>query len=88
MKVRWTTTALRDIENHVAYLDQVNPLAAADLAIALMAAGDSLERFPNRGRAGRIAGTRELLAVAPYVMVYEIASETVTILRIWHGRLL
>lgn len=88
MKVVWTTPAIHDVEWHVAYLDRVNPLAAADLAIALFTAGDSLTAMPNRGRPGRAKGTRELLAVYPYVIVYEVGPDTVTIQRVWHGKLL
>jgi len=87
MTVRWTRRALRDVETHVAYLDQVNPRAAQDLAIALIEAGDSLSMMPRRGRPGRIPGTRELLAVSPYLIVYDIDGDDVTILRVWHGRL-
>jgi len=87
MTVRWTRRAVRDVETHVAYLDQVNPQAARTLAVALIEAGDSLVAMPRRGRPGRVPGTRELLAVSPYVIVYEINGNDVTILRIWHGRL-
>jgi len=45
---------------------------------------NSLETFPNRGRSGRIAGTREL-ARAPYIIVYRVNEETVEILRIYHS---
>ena len=88
VKVVWTTPAIRDVEAHVAYLDQVNPLAARELAITLFAVADSLSVMPNRGRRGRIPGTRELLAASPYVIVYEVRSDIVTIHHIWHGKLL
>ena len=88
MKVRWKTTALRDIERHVAYLDQVNPRAAHETALALFSAGESLTTFPNRGRHGHIPGTRELVVVFPYVIVYEVGPDGVDILNVQHGRLL
>ncbi|MBF0562231.1 MAG: type II toxin-antitoxin system RelE/ParE family toxin [Alphaproteobacteria bacterium] len=88
MRVRWKTTALRDIEHHVAYLDQVNPRAAHETALALFSAGESLSTFPNRGRHGRIPGTRELLAISPYVIVYEVGADAVEILNVQHGKLL
>lgn len=88
MKVRWKTTALRDIERHVAYLEQFNPIAARELALSLFTAGESLSSFPSRGRRGRIPGTRELVAVYPYVIAYETGPDGVMILRVWHGSLL
>jgi toxin ParE1/3/4 len=46
-----------------------------------------LTLFPYRGRIGLAAGTRELVAIRPYIIVYEIdpAAELARILRIWHG---
>lgn len=46
---------------------------------------ESLEDFPNRGRAGRVEGTRELIfAPLPFVAVYETHTD-VRVLRILHG---
>jgi addiction module RelE/StbE family toxin len=84
-RVIWSAPALRDIAAHVAYLDQFNPQAARALAAALLAAGDGLEALPLRGRSGRIAGTRELVARPPYVIIYEVSRDAVSILRVWHG---
>ena len=86
MKVDWTYPALRDIASHAAYLGQFNGPASRELAATLFAAGESLSVMPNRGRPGRVSGTRELLAVWPYVIVYEVAADSVDILRVWHGR--
>lgn len=88
MKVVWTKRAVRDIADHVAYLRQFSPVAARELAEALFSAGDSLTTFPNRGRRGRISGTRELLAIYPYVIAYEVRTDHVVIQRICHGKLL
>lgn len=88
VKVVWTPRAVRDVRSHVSYLAEVNPLAARELGITLFTAGDSLCALPLRGRRGRIPGTRELLAVSPYVIVYEVDEDFVTILRVWHGKLL
>lgn len=88
VKVVWTSWAVADVAAHTAYLDQFNVIASSELAISLFAAGDSLSSLPNRGRPGRIRGTRELVAVYPYLIVYEVGRETVHILRVWHGALL
>jgi toxin ParE1/3/4 len=45
-----------------------------------------LESFPNRGRNGRIGGTRELvLAPLPYIVVYRVTTDSVEIIRIYHS---
>ena len=85
MRVDWKRPALLDVAAHVAYLDQFNARAAQELAASLFAAGDSLSAMPLRGRRGRSEGTRELLAVTPYVIVYEV-TDSVDIIRVWHGR--
>ncbi|MBV8612219.1 MAG: type II toxin-antitoxin system RelE/ParE family toxin, partial [Acetobacteraceae bacterium] len=87
MNVEWADSALTDIERIVAYLKPLNPFAARQLARKLFTAGDSLTTFPHRGRPGLAAGTRELVIVRPYLMVYEVddAAGLVRILRVWHG---
>ncbi len=87
MKVEWRPSALDDRDAIIEYLEPLNPHAAANLLQALILAGDSLTLFPHRGRPGLAAGTRELVAVWPYLIIYEIGDEadTVSILRIWHG---
>lgn len=87
MQVEWRLVALADRDAIIAYLEPLNPHAAANLLRALVLAGDSLALFPNRGRLGLATDTRELVAIWPYLIVYETdpAAETVRILRIWHG---
>ena len=87
MRVEWHPLALADRDSIVTYLEPLNPHAAANLLRSLVLAGDSLALFPNRGRLGMATGTRELVTVWPYLIVYEVdtGSDTVLILRIWHG---
>lgn len=87
MKVEWQPSALDDRDAIIEYLEPLNPHAAANLLQALVLAGDSLAMFPYRGRVGLATDTRELVAVWPYLIIYEInqTADTVRILRIWHG---
>jgi plasmid stabilization system protein ParE len=49
-------------------------------------AANSLEFMPSRGRAGRIAGTRELVIPGlPYILVYEVMDTAVHIHHIYHA---
>ncbi|WP_163579795.1 type II toxin-antitoxin system RelE/ParE family toxin, partial [Klebsiella pneumoniae] len=42
--------------------------------------------FPESGRPGRVAGTRELVITGtPYVAAYAVTAETIRILRVLHG---
>jgi len=87
VKVAWQPAALADRNAIIAYLEARNVTAAVELLHSLILAGESLVLFPNRGRPGSVRGTRELVAVRPYLVVYEVdtAAEVVRILRIWHG---
>lgn len=86
MTVIWRASALSDVGRIIDYISGENPLAAMQLARELVLAGDSLALFPGRGRKGRVAGTRELVIVAPYIIVYDLdESDDVSILRVWHA---
>ena len=46
----------------------------------------NLREFPWIGRAGRLPNTRELSVPSlPYLIVYEVAPDVVTVLAIFHG---
>lgn len=86
MTVSWRAAALADVARIARHIAAENPLAARRAARELLLAGDSLEVFPRRGRPGHVAGTRELVPVRPYVLVYEIGDDNaVAILRVWHA---
>ena len=67
------------------YIGQENPSAAYRIATQIVAACDRLESLPHRGRPGLVPGTGELVALRAYVIVYQIISDEVQILRIWNG---
>jgi plasmid stabilization system protein ParE len=84
--VTWREDATTDVHRILANIQTENPIAARRVARELFLAGNSLAVFPRRGRPGRIADTRELVPVYPYVIVYEVDdNDDVTILRVWHG---
>ena len=85
MHVRWTPIAADDLEHICDYIKETSPDTARRVASILLEGIGTLTEFPNRGRVGRINGTRELVFTPlPFVAVYEIHTE-VRILRILHG---
>ena len=84
MKVLWTPEALQDRLDIWEYIAAGNPIAASRMDELFSEAAARLADHPNLGRAGRIAGTRELVAHENYRLVYEIAHETVWVLVLIH----
>ena len=85
MRVRWTTDAADDLERICDYIAETNPTSARRIAQTVVEAIASLDAFPNRGRPGRVGGTRELVfARLPFVAVYEV-HDAVHVLRVLHG---
>lgn len=86
MRVVWRAAARDDRRRITAWLAERNPAAAIRVTRALLAAADSLAVLPEKGRPGRVPGTRELSAVPPYVIVYRVERDArlVRVLRVWH----
>lgn len=63
-------------------------LPAADRQVdRVLAAVAGLLQFPEIGRPGRRAGTRELgVSRTPYVVAYRLRADVIEILRVMHGR--
>ena len=85
MRITIAARARADLESIHRYIAHDNPRAAAQMARRLNEAIGSLDHFPNRARPGPRPGTRELVTVRPYIIVYRVGPEVVEILRIWHG---
>lgn len=86
MRVNWSSKAKSDITGIVEYIAADNPDAAANLADAIVYRAESLGFMPLMGRAGRVSGTREIVAHPNYIIVYRVGDDAVTILRVLHGR--
>ncbi len=84
--VEWRPLALADLTRIVSYIAAENPIAARQVGREILLAGDGLAVFPRRCKLGRVPGTRELVTVSPYIIVYAgDDSDRVQIVRIWHG---
>lgn len=77
--------AARDLEGIVDYIALDNPIAAESVYRGIVAAAQKLPQFPALGRPGRHPETRELsVSGLPYLIVYEVGAEAVTILAVFH----
>ena len=86
--IRWTRLALSDLVAARDYIAADNPAVAEAFVGKVRAIVDRLVDFPESGRIvpeRRAQGYREII-VAPYRVVYSIATGDVRVLRVWHGR--
>jgi toxin ParE1/3/4 len=70
------------------YIGPRNSRAAERIGVAIRSAVQLLQDFPNAGRPGRSAGTREwVVRGLPYIIVYEVLSDQgeLHILGVFHG---
>jgi toxin ParE1/3/4 len=86
MKIRWTKSAVKDLEQISDHIAEDNSEAALQTARTIFSSIEELTAFPRRGRQGLEEGTRELvLSPLPYIAVYRITEEVVEILHFYHG---
>lgn len=86
--VRWSTDALTDLADQVAYIAAENPSAARRVADAIDKTALALGEMPI-GRPGRVTGTYEKSVTGlPYILAYAITQagdeEIVAIVRVIH----
>ncbi|NGN42771.1 type II toxin-antitoxin system RelE/ParE family toxin [Mesorhizobium sp. CGMCC 1.15528] len=84
MKVRWSTAAKLNLAEIVDFIAIDNPRAAIQMDELLSGATGRLADFPNSGRQGLLAGTRELLPHRSYRIVYDFDAGMVRILAVVH----
>ena len=86
MRFRWSRDAGRDRVDIFGYIATDNFTAAAVNDTRIASIEPQLTQFPESGRKGRVAETRELvIAGTPFLAVYRIEDGQVIILRVIHG---
>ena len=91
MNIIVSQAAAADFERLHAFLADKNPAAARQAVAALVAAIESLDRFPERGRPTSVRNIRELIVPfgrSAYVLryAYSAVTDEAVVLRLWHGR--
>ncbi|UWU19029.1 type II toxin-antitoxin system mRNA interferase toxin, RelE/StbE family [Rhizobium sullae] len=86
MRLVWTQYSLDDRDNIFSYIEAANPRAAVHVDEEIVRTARRLLEFPESGRPGRVAGTRELVIPrTPYIAAYVAMDDKIRILRILHG---
>ncbi len=87
MKIVWSPRAIEHLIAIHTFIAEDSPNAAQAVAARIVASVERLALYPNRGRPGRVPGTRELvIAGTPYVLPYRVHTGRLEIIAVFHGR--
>lgn len=87
IKIQWTTVALLDMNDAVAYIAKDSKVYAARFASQCEAAANAFREYPYKGRLVPElprSGLRELIA-AKYRIIYRVKTESIEIIALIHG---
>ena len=86
MLIEWSQNALNELSDIFAYFLSIEEEEQGkDIVSKLIKSVTQLKSYPHSGRPGSLEGTREIvIRKLPYVLVYEVSSEAVMILHIYH----
>jgi toxin ParE1/3/4 len=86
VRLVWTQHALADRDAIFKYIEAESPRGAVNVDDQIVAAVRRLLEFPESGRLGRVAGTRELVVPrTPFIAAYAVTWDRIRILRVLHG---
>lgn len=84
MKLLWSAKARQRRDEIFDYIAADNPQAALWLDEQFSKTAQRIQNFPQSGRIGRVAGTRETVVHENYILVYEIKADKIVILTVHH----
>ena len=86
MQIQWSVNAQAQLQAAHEYVAEDNRSAAQQQSAAVVRAIEQLVHFPEMGRPGSVAGTRELVILGtPLIVAYSLQRDTVSILAVLHG---
>ena len=87
MILKWMPEAIDDLASLRAWIARDSPAAAQRMALPIIEAVETeLSEYPEIGRIGRVAGTREFVVPrTPDIVSYRLRHGLVEVLRVYHG---
>ncbi|MDP1730962.1 MAG: type II toxin-antitoxin system RelE/ParE family toxin [Devosia sp.] len=86
LPIIWSETALDDLDKILEYVAARNEAAATALQERIEASVEPVARHPYLFRAGRVAGTREIVAHPNYIVIYRVLAEHIEVSAVLHSR--
>ena len=86
MQIQWSANAAAQLQAAHEYVAEDNRDAAQQQSSAVIHAVEQLAQFPEMGRPGRVAGTRELVVQGtPLLVAYTVGRDRISVLAVLHG---
>ncbi|MFZ0518910.1 MAG: type II toxin-antitoxin system RelE/ParE family toxin [Acidobacteriaceae bacterium] len=86
MQIQWSANAAAQLHAAHEYVAEDNRDAAQQQSSAVIRAVEQLAQFPEMGRPGRVAGTRELVVQGtPLLVAYTVGRDRISVLAVLHG---
>lgn len=86
MKVRYTRTALKQLNAILGHIETHSPQGARNVQARIARLTGALETQPFSGAATNKRGIRRAVAAPyPYVILYEVRKREAIIRAVWHG---
>lgn len=86
LPIVWLPTARHNLAAIIRFIAQDSPTVARRMKDLIEASVLPLAEHPYLFRAGRVPGTREVVAHPNYVVVYRVTATAVVVLRVLHAR--
>jgi addiction module RelE/StbE family toxin len=85
LEVKWSKPASTDFLAVISYVADKNPDAAQRLKDEIQLRIAQLPDHPRLYKPGRVDGTREIVVMPNYLIIYRETSDTLIILRVLHA---
>jgi len=86
LPIFWSAAALDDLVEITDYIAEFDVQAAMDLHDRIENSALPASDYPYLYRAGRVPGTREIVAHPNYIVVYEVRADRIEITAVLHAR--
>ncbi len=86
MKLLWRRRAELELKSQLDYLRNVSPQGERRMRERIKQRLARLKRFPRTGRPSEDGLYELVIAGTPYLAVYEVDADTITILGFFHGK--
>ncbi len=87
LPILWLPSASEDLNEIIDYIADRNFSAALELQEVIEQSTSQIPQHPYIYRAGRVAGTREMVVHPNYLVVYRVGATAIEILGVLHTRL-